>query len=94
MPESRSQARPQGGCGPSCQRLAVGKRRNHCNGCHEFFNSDAAFEMHRVGNYTDEDPRRCLTVEEMLERGMALNKDGYWVTRLKEGVTYGDSDLA
>lgn len=50
-------------------------------GCGESFNSTAAFDKHRVwaeGKVI----RRCLTVEEMLAKGMAKNASGYWVTAL------------
>jgi hypothetical protein len=52
-------------------------------GCGENFNSTAAFDKHRTwaeGKVL----RRCLTVEEMLQRGMAKNATGYWVTKLKD----------
>ena len=52
-------------------------------GCGLDFNSTAAFDKHRtwaVGKVL----RRCLTVEEMLQRGMAKNATGYWVTKLKD----------
>jgi hypothetical protein len=34
--------------------------------------------MHRVGDWTDEHPRRCLTPAEMVERGMVVGEDGIW----------------
>jgi hypothetical protein len=53
---------------------------NQCRGCGEFFNSTAAFDRHRTGEY--EKDRRCRTTHEMIERGMAQNRDGFWVTSL------------
>lgn len=58
-------------------------QHNQCSGCGEHFNSNAAFDMHRIGSHTDHE-RRCLTVREMKGRGMALNKTGWWVTSLRE----------
>ena len=52
-------------------------------GCGENFNSTSAFDKHRVwaeGKVL----RRCMTVEEMLGKGMAKNATGYWVTKLKD----------
>ena len=77
MPKSRSQVAP---CGPECLSRPVGHQRNHCSTCHEFFNSDSAFDMHRVGDFSEANPRRCMTVEEMSGAGMQVNKDGYWIT--------------
>lgn len=79
MPKSRSQA----ACvARKCYSSKnVGVSRCHCSTCHEFFNSDKAFDKHRVGDFgSDTDPRRCMTVEEMSGAGMEINKDGYWIT--------------
>ena len=54
--------------------------RNQCQGCKEYFNSNSAFSMHRIGKHAKD--RRCRTPEEMLALKMALNKDGFWVTEL------------
>jgi hypothetical protein len=58
---------------------------NQCPGCHEYFNSTAAFEKHRVGEYGtgpngSSPDRRCLTVAEMRDKGMS-DASGWWVTR-------------
>jgi hypothetical protein len=37
-----------------------------------------AFDLHRVGKHGVD--RRCETEDEMLKRGMFLNKDGFWIT--------------
>jgi hypothetical protein len=64
----------------------LGDAHCQCAGCGEYFNSDKAFEWHRVGPYS---ARRCLTVEEMRALGMVLKLDkrgdGWWVTELREG---------
>jgi hypothetical protein len=54
-------------------------QRNECPVCRELFNSNAAFTKHRVGSYED-DTRRCRTPLEMKERGMTVNRAGYWIT--------------
>ena len=51
---------------------------NQCPTCAELFNSTAAFERHRTGEFGVN--RRCRTVEEMIKRGMAKNARGWWVT--------------
>lgn len=53
-------------------------QHNECPTCLELFNSNAAFDKHRTGTYGVD--RRCLTVEEMTERGMCKNAGGWWVT--------------
>lgn len=58
--------------------------RCKCMACDLPFNSTAAFDMHRVGSYRVQGDRRCLTVTEMSERGMAENSEGFWVTKLRE----------
>lgn len=64
--------------------------RNECPACGLLFNSTAAFDKHRVGDigmHNSKTPnpygpvRRCMTVAEMQERGMAVS-NGYWVTAL------------
>jgi hypothetical protein len=55
-----------------------GERTNQCPSCHLFFFSLTAFDKHRTGEHCIR--RRCLTPEEMLEKGMALNEGGYWVS--------------
>lgn len=56
--------------------------RNQCPTCEEYFNSTAAFEKHRVGDYAPKGVRRCLSVEEMQAKKMAKNAAGFWVTAL------------
>lgn len=52
--------------------------RNQCRGCGEYFNSTAAFDKHRTGNF-HERTRRCMTKDEMVAKGMAQRADGFWV---------------
>jgi len=52
--------------------------RNQCQTCKQYFNSNKGFEWHRTGEHGVD--RRCMTVDEMLERGMSLNKAGFWIT--------------
>jgi len=51
--------------------------RNQCPGCSQYFNSNSAFEKHRVGEFSVN--RRCLSPDEMIKKGMALNSAGFWV---------------
>ena len=39
-----------------------------CSGCHRYFASNTAFEMHRKGDYTT--GRQCMTEAEMRGKGM------------------------
>lgn len=56
-----------------------------CRGCGEFFNSVSAFDWHRAtpasanGTPRVRSIRRCLTVKEMLSKGMTRNPRGYWI---------------
>lgn len=54
--------------------------RNQCPTCGEYFNSTAAFEKHRIGEY-GMGLRRCLSVEEMLCASMVISSQGFWITR-------------
>jgi hypothetical protein len=63
---------------------------NLCRACGEDFGSVAAFDAHRVGRHAytysegarmdpvREDGRRCLSVEELHERGFVRNARGRW----------------
>lgn len=53
-------------------------QRNQCQGCKEYFNSNAAFDKHRTGKPGH--GRRCRTIEEMTAIGMLKNQAGFWVT--------------
>ena len=53
-------------------------QRNQCQSCKEYFNSNSALEMHRVGKFGVD--RRCRTREEMQAKGMLLNDQSFWIT--------------
>lgn len=55
--------------------------RCRCSGCGEHFNSVGAFDKHRT---IDNGERRCMTIAEMQELGMAMNAAQYWVTSLSD----------
>lgn len=55
--------------------------RNQCGGCRQYFNSNTAFERHRVGKHGED--RRCLTPEEILEKGWIKNPAGFWITEAR-----------
>lgn len=53
-------------------------QRNQCRGCDQYFNSNRAFDKHRHGPHGH--GRRCLTPDEMIAKGMSVNKAGFWIT--------------
>src|SRR5579885_1429320 len=59
--------------------------RSQCGGCHEVFNSVAAFDLHRVGDF-DKRTRRCLTPQEMSAKGMTRNDKGWWTLPVTDTV--------
>ena len=54
--------------------------RCQCTACGLYFNSTAAFDKHRVGDHRVTRDRRCLTPQQMQERGMEQTSEGWWVT--------------
>lgn len=52
---------------------------NQCPTCREYFNSSAAFDKHRYGDFSI--GRFCLPEWEMWCRGMRRNASGFWVTK-------------
>lgn len=75
--------------------------RNECPTCKELFNSSTAFDMHRTGEYERRDPkgkllspstRRCLSIEEMSEKGMLKNARGFWITRARDPKDFSQDD--
>lgn len=56
-----------------------GRRLEHCTACHITFTSSAAGDMHRAGRYFPSE-RRCLSVDEMVAKGMKPNGRGYWTS--------------
>jgi hypothetical protein len=69
---------------PREPRHVPAKILNFCSACGLDFGGVRAFDLHRVGSHQYDvsterpDGRRCLTVEEMLERGLYLNPSGRW----------------
>lgn len=70
-----------------CGASWSGARIEHCCACHESFSCESAGDMHRVGRHdvsTGPNRRRCLTVQEMLAKGMIPNARGVWMSRARE----------
>lgn len=61
-------------------RRTLGASRNQCPGCDEYFNSNTAFEKHRIGRFGID--RRCATPDEMRGMGMSLNSEDWWITEV------------
>jgi hypothetical protein len=57
-------------------------QRNQCPTCGEYFNSNTAFDKHRSGPFTD---RRCISAQEMMDKGMSLNASGFWISESWQG---------
>lgn len=75
-----------------CGSTWNGSRVQHCAapGCCLTFSGTTSGDHHRVGEHhitdpTDPNRRRCLTIDEMTDRGMRPNAYGYWGM----GETYG-----
>lgn len=62
-------------------------RRCQCTSCGLYFNSNAAFDKHRVGRYSPNE-RTCLSVDAMGNLGMAKNSDGFWVSSTFDGASH------
>ena len=67
---------------PRVRRRLTGDT-NQCPSCGEFFNSSFAFGKHLIGEVATP-ARRCLTVQEMLDKGMAKKENGFWVSCLMD----------
>lgn len=66
-----------------CHKPIHGQRSEHCPVCHETFTGTTAGDMHRRGDHgitTGPNRRRCLTTDEMLDRGMTQDSHGRWTT--------------
>ncbi len=66
--------------------------RCQCSGCNEYFNSDSAFDKHRVGEFgraIGPNIRRCLSPDEMRAEGMVYKTQPggqkWWVGSEREG---------
>lgn len=53
--------------------------KSTCRACGCIFSSVSSFDRHRVGKHEPME-RRCLSVEEMCNRGMTQNAKGWWTT--------------
>ena len=56
-------------------------RMEHCVECHQTFSGTTAGDKHRTGKHhlsTGPDRRRCLSTDEMAEKGMTQNARGVW----------------
>lgn len=57
-------------------------QRNQCPACGEYFNRTSGFNKHRIGKFDlpkeHIDGRRCMTIDEMVAKGMRVNSDGFW----------------
>lgn len=74
-----------------------------CPTCGLVFRSPAGFDMHRVGPFAtlpdskhgaQPHGRRCLSVAEMTERGMARNERGQWTTAAMPALWRADDEAA
>ena len=61
-------------------------RGDHCQcaGCGEYFHSTAAFDKHRTD---DGAARRCITLDEMRAKSMAVSSTGWWITSARPILT-------
>ena len=69
-------------CG-TCSATWTGLRIEHCPSCHATFTGASSGDMHRVGDHAvfeGPDRRRCLSPEEMTEKGMSVNSRAHWTT--------------
>jgi hypothetical protein len=79
--------------------------RAECRACGEFFSSTGAFDMHRTGSYGNpiynqkkqvigytKHERRCLTPQEMLDKAMAQNSQGIWITGTFDASVFSKSE--
>ncbi len=70
--------------------MKLGSQRNQCQGCKQYFNSTGAFDKHRTGKHGVN--RRCMTPEEMTAKGMSINKDGFWITKIYDNSIKRNKD--
>lgn len=67
--------------GCRCGASWTGMRMEHCPECHETFTGTIAGDKHRTGKHhlsTGPDRRRCMTSDEMTNKGMTRNTRGVW----------------
>lgn len=72
-------------CCPDCGARYSGKQSSggHCRGgkylgCCQSFASQTIAGKHRTGPYDPPGARRCLTPDEMREKGWGIGGDGAW----------------
>lgn len=70
--------------------MKLSGNRCQCAGCGLYFNSEGAFNKHRTGSFYEK-TRRCMSVDEMKEAGMAVASSGYWVSSLWTGADFSES---
>jgi len=64
-----------------CGASWTGRRIEHCTECHQTFTGASSGDRHRVGDFnvrTGPKRRRCLSADEMWDRGMEQNARGVW----------------
>ncbi len=67
---------------PDCRTVYWGERANHCRGgrfggCCGTYYGMGAWDRHRTGAYGS-DERRCLAAEELRDKGMWQDDNGWW----------------
>lgn len=78
-----------------CEATWTGMRIEHCPSCCMTFTGASSGDMHRVGDHAvfeGPDRRRCLTADEMTEKGMARNDRGHWTTGKVTTHWWSDGD--
>lgn len=63
-----------------CGRRITGWKLEHCPECHETFTCTRTGDLHRTGPHSD---RRCLSLVDMMERGLIRNARGWWMAARK-----------
>jgi len=61
---------------------------NQCPSCSEYFNSTTAFDTHLIRPYPGRGVRICLTVPEMLTKGMSKNKGDWWIASVDKRAKF------
>lgn len=67
--------------------MKLGGKQELCPECGEVFTGTRAGDKHRTGKHhitSGPHRRRCLSVDEMLEKGMARNHLGIWMASSRE----------
>lgn len=75
-----------------CDATWTGLRIEHCPSCHATFTGSTSGDMHRTGDHAineGPDRRRCLTADEMTEKGMTQNGRGQWTSGKSDRAWWG-----